>query len=151
MIIKALRVMRENPEKFLIQLTLVTNLILVVVLVGTIKLKTHYLKSSPYTSTTPIKIDLCHHVMNSILNKSVHPQMVTKQIKTALVESEYKALELKFDEKLMHVFDSTKGCKVILKDSLGLRAFDFILDESDLSPFYYKVAQITEHEIQGEE
>jgi hypothetical protein len=114
-------------------------------------IKTHFVRESEYTSTVSTKSALCTQVIKSILKKEVHPYMVSKDIKTALIESDYKALGLKFRERIHHVFVLTDSCKVIIEDQIGLRALNFKLEESALNAFYYKVVQITETDIQEEE
>lgn len=151
MILKIARVIRENPDRSMVQFTIFTNLLLIFMIMAFFALKSHYIKQTPYTSTAPVKTNLCFVVMDSILKKEIHPQMGSKQVKLALRNTSYKALKLNFDEEILHVFDTSQGCKIILKDKIGLRAFDFKLSGSGLNPFYYEVTQITEKDVQGEE
>lgn len=151
MIYKYIRRIKENKAQALIMSMIIINALMVISNLVSLGIKTHFIPKSEYTSTISTKSALCTQVIKSILKKEVHPYMVSKDIKKALIESDYKALGLKFRERIHHVFALTDSCKVIIEDQIGLRALNFKLEESALNAFYYKVVQITEMDIQEEE
>lgn len=148
MIYKYARLARENKEMVMISFTIITTWVLIFMTAVSLTLKTHFVKESDYTSSESTKEALCNQVMRSILKREVHPHMVSSEILKALTDSKYKALDLNSHEELKYVFSSDKGCKVIIQDQKGLRAFELGLNESYLNTFYYKVVQISERDIQ---
>lgn len=150
MIYKYIRLFKENKPQALIITMIISNALLFGANLISLGVKTHFINESEYTSTTPTKVALCTQVINSILKKNIQTHMVSSDIKQALEKSKYKALGLKFRERLHHVFAGKDNCKVIIEDEIGLRALEFKLNESFLNAFYYKVVQITEKDIKEE-
>jgi len=150
MLLKYIRKIKENKEIALITGMILSNFMMIGITLTLMSFKTHYINKSPYTNQAPFKEDFCYQAFQSILDKKAHLHMMSKKIKNTLTLSKYKAMDLNSSEKISYVFTTTKGCKVITKDSIGLRQFDLILEENENHPFYYLLTQIHEEDIQEE-
>lgn len=147
MLIKTFRKLKENKELSAIAILSVSNLILAILVVVHLSLKTHFIPPSEYTSMTPVKEDFCAQAFKSIIDRKPHPLMMSQTIQIALKQSKYNALELNLGDELKYVFSTSKGCKVIVKDDIGLRQFDLVLDTGEKYPFYFEITEIHEEDI----
>lgn len=150
MILKLIRKVKENKEVAVVSALVVSNLILTGLVAINMSLKTHFIAPSKYTSIEPVKEHFCTQAFQSIIDRKLHPHMMSKSIKKALIQSQYAVLELSLGDELKYVFSTEKGCKVIIKDKIGLRQFDLNLDKGENYPFYFLISEIHEEDIKEE-
>ena len=108
--------------------------------------RTYVKESSWLVSETPRR-DFCSMVASQIVQKNVSRILVEEGLFELITRNNYEALPFSGKEKLSGIWSNDKGCKVILKDELGLRSFDFTLEDSGKYPYYWLVTKIREHEL----
>jgi len=96
------------------------------------------------------ELDLfCSAFIDQIINKSLHEEMVENDIYQALIEENYKILNLVGSERRLFSRSQEQDCAVIIQDKIGLRRFDVRVNKSFEYPFFYKVQRVDEPKVEG--
>ncbi len=119
---------------------------LVFVLLIQVRSRSFIKESNWLVGETP-KRDFCSMLATQMIRKNVSPILVEEGLYELISMDNYDALNFNGKEKLTGIWSNDKGCKVYLKDHLGTRSFDFILEDSEEHPYYWIVTKITEYEL----
>ncbi|MEI8348015.1 MAG: hypothetical protein WCG27_11150 [Pseudomonadota bacterium] len=93
-------------------------------------------------------VDICRESFGRVLHKTQHSYFVSDGIMEILKKEPF-AVEDGEIQKLWPLDD--KRCQAIVKEKNTLRSFTLTLDSGPSYPFFYKLAQVDEKEITGDE
>ncbi len=130
---------------FLVGNFILTFILFVMVLINFSK--KIYITEAQGLSPDASKRDFCSMAMNQVINKKLSKKIITESLYSQVVNDNYKNLYFEGEEVVDSVFTNESVCKVIVKVKDGIRSFDFTLEESGSSEFYYVIKKIHESEL----
>ena len=106
-----------------------------------------FIREAQGLSPEASKRDFCSMAMNQVITKKLSKKIITESLYSQVVNDNYKNLYFEGEEVVDSVFTKESICKVIVKTKDGIRSFDFTLDKSGDSEFYYLIKKIHESEL----
>lgn len=109
-------------------------------------------KSAPSIDSTLLKEDICYQGLFSIVSKNANKSLVVSKYADALESAGYSMIDFSFSrDNLRKITTSNNTCKIILSDNEILRSFQISLDQNQDHIFKYKVSNIAELILEGED
>lgn len=139
----------DQAKENRLQLLGVINLCIGSLLLVICSLKTiprYFPDSSELVLEAPKK-EFCNLAMNQMIQKKLSPHFIKEGLYELVTKNRYEALLLEGNETISGIWTDEKTCKVLLKNSSGLRSFDFFLDGSTNHKFFYQIQKIRENEL----
>lgn len=143
------RFLEDKEQAQTLKKLVLANLILFfgLLIVGIIFFRFGYTKEDSWIVSEAPKRDFCSMVARQLIEKKVSPKLLEEGLFNLVTNDNYKALPFTGIEKISAIWSNETSCKVLIKDELGLRSFDYYLNSNGTYPFYYQVEKITEHDI----
>lgn len=138
-------VIHDAKVSLLIKVNLGLTIILLILMF--FKTKPLFLKSDEGLTTEASKRDFCAFSMKQIINRKLSSKLMNEGLFQLVVKDNYGALGFKGNEEVVSIWSSDTSCKVLLRTELGMRSFDFHLNQSNDFKFYYQIHKITENEL----
>ncbi|MBY0415268.1 MAG: hypothetical protein K2Q18_13945 [Bdellovibrionales bacterium] len=128
----------------------IVNIILTIIVLALILINYSrhlFIREAQGLSPEASKRDFCSMAMNQVITKKLSKKIITESLYSQVVNDNYKNLYFEGEEVVDSVFTKESICKVIVKTKDGIRSFDFTLEESGDSEFYYLIKKIHESEL----
>ena len=138
---------KENKKLKILMAGVILALVCVIVLVLSDK-KYFVLKNSSLVNSKPLLTWVCNESVMSIVKGKPEKDLVLDSILNELKKLEFK---VSADEVLSVLEIKNDLCRIIVKGEGKVRSFLVILKSSSDYPFYYKLSEITESELNLDE
>lgn len=114
-----------------------------------LKNKTVYVTQTEQSNHPSIP-SFCRIFGEQLVSKKVQVGLIHKSIYQPLIAKGYEILEFKGKEAIFNIIERDPGCRIVIKDDLGFRAFDLKIDKSNSHEFGLKVTEFSEAILKGE-
>lgn len=109
--------------------------------------KLSYTREGEWVVSEAPRRDFCMMVAKQLIEKKVSEKVMESGLYSLVTNDNYRALPFTGSEKVSAVWSNDNSCKVLIKDEIGLRSFNYVLNSDGSYPFYYQVEKIKEHEL----